>query len=107
MWSLQNGFWGYGSNLENIKFLFPTATYEGPSDGEWYETYFAQEGSNSNCDFTFTSECAYNLDSIDTAGQEIAWLITNEIDNNGIEPENIYLGGISMGGRLVWHTAFA
>lgn len=43
---------------------------------------------------------------METSGNFIKEIIENEIDNNSIAAEDIYLAGYSQGGRMVWHTAF-
>ena len=54
----------FGTDIDNIKFIFPTSTIAG---GVWYETY--KEGSISNCDFGMFSECAYNLNDMRKSGK--------------------------------------
>ena len=38
------------------------------------------------------------MDSVDNSGKNVAALIQNEIDNNGIAATDIYLAGFSQGG---------
>ena len=90
----------FGTDIDNIKFIFPSSTITG---GVWYETY--KEGSISDCDFGMFSECSYNLNDMKKSGKQIKTLIENEI-RGGISASNIFLSGYSQGARMVWHTAF-
>ena len=46
------------------------------------------------------------MDDLARSGAAVAAVIQAEIDA-GISAENIYFGGYSQGGRVLWHTAFA
>ena len=54
----------FGTDIDNIKFIFPSSTITG---GVWYETY--KEGSISDCDFGMFSECSYNLNDMKKSGK--------------------------------------
>ena len=90
----------FGDDISGIKFIFPTSTV---GNGTWYATY--KEGV-PGCDYGYFDECTYDMKQMDTSGKELAALVQNEVDNNGIAPSDIFLAGYSQGGRIVWHTTF-
>ena len=89
----------FGHDISGTKFIFPITT---SPDEEWFQTFSDVE----DCDMGQFEECTYDMNDVETSGKEIAAIIQNEIDENDIEANNIFLAGYQDGGRMVWHTAF-
>ena len=74
---------------------------------QWLEVAGFRESSDPTCELTLTSPCSYDIDgTLQVAGNNIKALIENEINNNGISADDVYLAGFSQGGQTVYHTAF-
>jgi predicted esterase len=111
------GYGWYGDSIEGMKALFPTTPFHiNPDQDLWWVTDYWVDGDfnamaglhyqkNPNCELGIFKSCSYDLEKLDLIGKSIKALIENEIDNNGIRPENIFLAGFSQGGQIVYHTA--
>lgn len=98
-WLADRGY--FGEDISGTKLIFPTSTLDG---GVWYNSYKSGDAGTETCDFALDSACSYDMTSVDTSGQNVAALIENEVNNNGISATDIYLAGYSQGGQMTYHV---
>jgi predicted esterase len=118
----EHGF--FGDSIEGTKVLFPNGYdtrvpilgwpvnfawhnfWYWPASGEKFfalNDYFRQP---SDCEVGWMKECTFDLNSMYIMGRSIAAIIEYEIEENGVDPENVFLAGYSNGGQMLFHVAF-
>lgn len=90
MWIKRTNHGWFGDDLTGFKYVYPTSAFEGHV---WYDSIKAP-----NC--SFCDDCAYEMDTIVEAGQNIRELIEHEISLKNLEYKDVFLGGFSQGAQM-------